>query len=122
MSHSSKPLAPWSVYRFNFTMVLSLVHRMTGVALTFLLWGGVLVWSHVIPNPIPPTLMDSILVRVVVWSVVWMLSYHTLNGIRHLVWDRGRFMEPHTLLGSGLLVCLGSLAVAWCVFKYGVCS
>lgn len=119
MPYSSRPLAPWSVYRFNFTMIMSLLHRLTGVALTLTLWWGVLVWSGLLPNPLNAW-MDFWPMRLIITGVIWMLSYHAVNGLRHLIWDQGRLMEPHTLFMSGSVVCVASLILTWCILHYGV--
>ena len=37
------------------------------------------------------------------------LSYHLLNGIRHLVWDTGRALEIKTAYTAGWLVLAGTV-------------
>lgn len=111
MPRSAQPIAPWFVYRFNLTMGLSILHRITGVALTLILWWVTLVWAHILPNPLAET--GCVLLRLATWFGVWMLAYHATNGVRHLIWDHGKWMEKNTLFMSGLTVCLVSLALTW---------
>lgn len=118
MIHPQQPLAPWSNHRFSPNMALSIIHRVTGIALTLILWWGVLVWSSLLPNPIAH-IMNSIWIRIGIGGVIWILSYHTMNGIRHFIWDKGQLMEPHTLLISGIAVSVLSVMTAWLVFFYG---
>jgi succinate dehydrogenase / fumarate reductase cytochrome b subunit len=53
--------------------------------------------------------------------VAW--AYHTLNGIRHLVWDTGRGMERDQTRRSATLVIVvtlvAALAFAWLLFLAG---
>lgn len=117
MSRSSKPTAPWTIYRFNFTMMMSLMHRITGVGITLVVWAGVLMWSEIFPPQVIAILMPW--KNIFVWFVVWAMCYHTLNGIRHLIWDKGQLMEPKTLVFSGLSVWGCSLLLAWVLMRYG---
>lgn len=119
MLQPQQPLAPWSTHRFSINMALSMIHRITGMALTLILWSGVLVWSSLLPNPVA-SLMNSIWVRIVIGGGIWMFSYHTVNGLRHFIWDKGQLMEPHTLWISGMTVSLLSVIIAWFVFYYGL--
>lgn len=58
--------------------------------------------------------------HILVWFVAWSFSYHMLNGVRHLIWDKGFLMEPPTLMWTGLVVCIGSFPLAWAIVQYGV--
>ena len=40
---------------------------------------------------------------------VFCLSFHLLNGIRHLVWDSGRALEITSAYRFGWLVLIGSI-------------
>jgi succinate dehydrogenase / fumarate reductase cytochrome b subunit len=40
---------------------------------------------------------------------VWALWYHTLAGVRHLIWDAGYGLEIETAEKMGLAVIAGSL-------------
>lgn len=91
----SRPLSPHlSVYRPLINMVMSILHRMTGVALylgTLLLaaWlvaaaggeGQFVVVNSVFAHPLG---------KLVLFAYTWVLLHHMLGGLRHLVWDTGR--------------------------------
>jgi succinate dehydrogenase / fumarate reductase cytochrome b subunit len=47
----------------------------------------------------------------VLLASVWALWYHTLAGIRHLVWSTGRFMEIHRAELFGKIIVAGSFAL-----------
>jgi succinate dehydrogenase / fumarate reductase cytochrome b subunit len=91
-----RPLSPFMFptwYRFQITSVLSILHRLTGIALTvgsiLLAWwlvavaagGDVFAATHAfIASPIGVLLLFG-------WSVAFF--YHLCSGIRHLAWDAG---------------------------------
>lgn len=43
----------------------------------------------------------------------WCLSYHLLNGIRHLYWDAGTGYALKTAAISGWAVVIGSVLITW---------
>jgi succinate dehydrogenase / fumarate reductase cytochrome b subunit len=119
-----RPLSPHlQVYRPQITSVLSITHRVTGVALAF---GTVLLvtWLVVLAAGSEPRyiafgafLRGPVgLALLLGWS--WALFYHLANGIRHLFWDAGIGLGMDAATRSGWLVVLVSLALtalAWFV-------
>jgi succinate dehydrogenase / fumarate reductase cytochrome b subunit len=91
-----RPLSPFMFptwYRFQLTSAMSILHRLTGVALAvgsvLLVWwlvsvaagGALFATTHdLLVSPVGATLLF-------LWSVAFF--YHLSNGIRHLVWDAG---------------------------------
>jgi succinate dehydrogenase / fumarate reductase cytochrome b subunit len=91
-----RPLSPFMFptwYRFQITSVLSITHRLTGIALAvgsiLLAWwlvavaagGEVFAATHAfIASPVGVLLLFG-------WSVAFF--YHLCSGIRHLAWDAG---------------------------------
>ncbi|RVU14495.1 succinate dehydrogenase, cytochrome b556 subunit [Methylobacterium oryzihabitans] len=118
-----RPLSPHlQIYRWTWTMAMSVFHRITGVALyagTFL----VAVWLVALasgPGAYDPVawLYGSILGRLVIFVYTWILLHHMLGGIRHLVWDFGHGMEPGTRIAMAKYTLVGSAAltvVVWAV-------
>ena len=115
------PLSPYlQIYRWPITMAASLVHRATGIALAvgtlFLTW-----W--LIAAATGPDAYDyfvgwaaSPIGRFFLFGFVWSLSFHLLNGIRHLVWDIGYgFKVPTARLTAAIAFGL-SLLIALAVF------
>jgi succinate dehydrogenase / fumarate reductase cytochrome b subunit len=123
MISDSRPLSPHlQVYRWQLTMTLSILHRMTGVALAV---GAILlVWwlGAAADGPKPFTSFQSFLgswiglILLFGWSVA--LFYHLCNGIRHLVWDTGHGLDLKSVYAGGWAV-VGATAVltviAWVV-------
>ena len=127
MTSRERPLSPHlQIYRWQWTMLLSIVHRMTGVALAVgTLW---LVWWLVAAAMGPEAFARAQAFaghwfgRLVLLGFTWALFYHLANGIRHLFWDAGRGFELSTGYGSAWLVVLASLALtglAW-LAGYGI--
>jgi succinate dehydrogenase / fumarate reductase cytochrome b subunit len=95
MSNSGRPLSPHlSIYRWPITMVLSILHRATGVAMSI---GLIVFAAWLMKTAAGPEahLRFTILMSTVVgklFLVGWSFAFffHAANGIRHLVWDTGR--------------------------------
>jgi succinate dehydrogenase / fumarate reductase cytochrome b subunit len=121
MTQADRPLSPHlQIYRPQLTSVLSILHRLTGVALA--LGTGLLVWwlAAAAAGPeafaVATGFLGSIFGRLVLLGWSFALFYHLCNGIRHLFWDAGYGYEITTLNRSGWLVLVSSLAltvIAW---------
>jgi succinate dehydrogenase / fumarate reductase cytochrome b subunit len=88
-----RPLSPFMTYRWTLTMVMSIVHRITGIAL----YAGTLLMAWwLIATASGPNAYANIqgftaswIGRVIVFGYTWALLHHMLSGIRHLIWDLG---------------------------------
>ena len=113
-SKDNRPLSPHiGIYKPQITSVLSISHRISGLAL----YGGALLLAWwIIANIygcsscINP-LIGSTPGRVVIGLWSFSLFYHMLNGIRHLFWDMGKGFEIKTVNATGILVVLGALVL-----------
>lgn len=90
-----RPLSPHlSVYKPMLTMMMSIVHRITGVGLYFGM--ALFVWwlfSASYSEEYFDFVQDFIgswLGRLVLFGFTWALVHHALGGLRHLIWDTGR--------------------------------
>ena len=109
MASTDRPLSPHiQVYRPQITSVLSILHRITGVALTlgtlFLTWW--LVSAAYGPEAFETSqaFLGSWFGHLILWGFTFSLFYHLGNGIRHLAWDFGWGFEMPVLQKSGLVV------------------
>src|SRR5579871_4098332 len=90
---AERPLSPHlQIYRPMLTMMMSIVHRITGAALyvgTLLLAWWLLAAASG-PNAYATfqAVASSFIGRVVLLGYTWALV-HMLGGIRHLIWDSG---------------------------------
>lgn len=93
-SHDNRPLSPHlQVFRPLITMVMSIVHRITGAALYF---GTILVAWWLIAAASGPEyfayvdgFFGSIFGRLILFGYTWALMHHMLGGLRHFIWDMG---------------------------------
>jgi succinate dehydrogenase / fumarate reductase cytochrome b subunit len=115
----NRPLSPHlQIYKPLLTMMMSIVHRITGAALFFgmLLLVWVLIAAAAGPNAYASVqwFMETLLGRLILFGYTWALIHHMLGGIRHLIWDTGRGFSVHerewlslaTLVGSVVLTVL----------------
>lgn len=118
-----RPLSPHlSIYRKSITMMMSIVHRMTGAALYF---GTILLAWWLIAVAAGPSYyayVNSVLGhpvgKLVLVGYTWALIHHMLGGIRHLVWDTGKGMTisaSNALCWLSLVVSLALTAALWLV-------
>jgi succinate dehydrogenase / fumarate reductase cytochrome b subunit len=110
----NRPLSPHlGVYKFMYTMSLSILHRITGVAVTFGFLG--FVWWLMALASGPESyaramhLLSTPLARLLLVGFTFSFVYHFCNGIRHLVWDTGRGLERVHARRSGLAVVIAAL-------------
>ncbi|HEX6012327.1 MAG TPA: succinate dehydrogenase, cytochrome b556 subunit [Geminicoccaceae bacterium] len=123
MAQAGRPLSPYvSIYRWYFTMALSIAHRVTGVGLSvgllLLAWWLIALAGGPESFATVQAAMDNILGGLVLFGFTLFFFYHTLNGIRHLAWDAGYNLETTAARQSGVWVCIGSGAltlVTWAV-------
>jgi len=114
-----RPLSPHlSVYKPMLTMMMSIVHRITGVGLYFGM--ALFVWwlfSASYSEEYFDFVQDFIgswLGRLVLFGFTWALVHHALGGLRHLIWDTGRgfdlklieVLAKANLVGSTVLTIL----------------
>jgi succinate dehydrogenase / fumarate reductase cytochrome b subunit len=114
-----RPLSPHlQIYRFTWTMAMSIFHRATGMALYFAVPALVLYLAAVASGPDAYNALracaGSFIGTLVLIGLSWSLIHHSIGGIRHLVWDTGtatdrrsRFLWAQgTLVGSVVLTIL----------------
>jgi succinate dehydrogenase / fumarate reductase cytochrome b subunit len=118
-----RPLSPFMFptwYRFQITSALSILHRLTGIALAvgsvLLAWwlislaasGELFAATHAfITSPIGMVLLFG-------WSIAFF--YHLCNGVRHLIWDAGYGFELRQAHRSGYAVLAATVvltALTW---------
>jgi succinate dehydrogenase / fumarate reductase cytochrome b subunit len=121
MAEIERPLSPHlQIYRWQITSVLSILHRLTGVALG--LGALLLAWWLIATAMGPETFatvqgfLRSILGRVILLGFTFALFFHLCNGIRHLAWDLGLGLDIPTVTRSGWAAVVTSVALtvlAW---------
>lgn len=113
---AARPLSPHlQIYRRTMTMMMSIVHRITGAALYV---GTLLLAWYLLALAAGPgefatvsAVMGSLLGRLVLFLFTWALLHHLLGGVRHFLWDMGwgmdhperEYLAYGTLIGSVVL-------------------
>ena len=117
------PLSPHlQIYRWTWTMAMSVFHRITGTAL----YGGtalVALWLVALASgpaayAYVAGFFGSWLGRLVLFAYTWVLLHHMLGGIRHFVWDAGIGFDREKRAVMARLTLIGSVAltlVIWAV-------
>lgn len=127
MSDVDRPLSPHlQVYRWQITMVLSIFHRATGVAMSFGLMLLVLWLVTAATGPEAYTRLRDLLASpiglIILSGLTFALFFHLCNGIRHLFWDVGMGFEKAQYHGSGWAVVIVSLVLTLTVIVIGATS
>ena len=120
----ARPLSPHlQVYRLIPTMLMSIVHRITGAALYF---GTLIVVWWVVAASMSPGQFDTVtwalgtwLGRLVLFGYTWALMHHMLGGIRHLVWDTGHAMQKETSTRLAWATLAGSIILTILIWIAG---
>lgn len=116
MDKAGRPLSPHlTIYRWPITMILSILHRLTGVALSaglivLTIWLLALSSSAAAYEQVA-ALLQSIVGRLLLAGFSFAFFFHLCNGVRHLFWDAGLGFEMRQVDASARLVVLASVAL-----------
>jgi succinate dehydrogenase / fumarate reductase cytochrome b subunit len=114
---AERPLSPHvTVYKWAYTMTLSILHRITGIAL-FLALIGLIVWLMAAAMGAGTyaramTIMGSLPVELLIAIALLALCFHFCNGLRHLAWDMGWGFERAQARRSAAIVIVVALLAA----------
>ena len=114
VNRGNRPLSPHlTIYRPQMTSISSIFVRITGNALlaaTLLLIAWLLAAStSAAAFAWVQCVITSWFGDLVFLLSLWALWYHTLGGLRHLIWDTGRGLELQTAERMGWMMIIGSL-------------
>jgi succinate dehydrogenase / fumarate reductase cytochrome b subunit len=120
---ANRPLSPHlSIYRWQMTMVMSIAHRLTGVALYF---GTLLLAIWLIAAATGPRQFDAVnavagswLGLIVLFGYTWALLHHMLGGLRHFVWDTGHGLDKPArdqLAAANLILSIVLTVAVWAI-------
>lgn len=116
-----RPLSPHlQIYRPLINMTMSIMHRITGMALFF---GTLLLAWWLLSAAIGPSyfkfvngLATSPIGLLILLGYSWALIHHMIGGIRHLIWDTGKAFSLGAINTLSWLTILGSLTVTAAVW------
>jgi succinate dehydrogenase / fumarate reductase cytochrome b subunit len=119
---TERPLSPhWQVYKFKYTLTTSFLNRITGVVLSLGLivlayWlmavaSGGRAYTHAL------AVLSMLIFKLLYAALLVSFCYHLVAGIRHLIWDTGRYMERAQSKRSAAIISVVSvLLMAVCLY------
>jgi succinate dehydrogenase / fumarate reductase, cytochrome b subunit len=127
MARIDRPLSPHlAIYSWMISNTLSIVHRMTGVALSF---GAVALVGWLVSivagydaYSLVNYLLASIIGSLALFGWTFCFFYHLCNGIRHMCWDVGKGFERIRAQQSGILMLTVSIILTvglWAIVLAG---
>lgn len=119
-----RPLSPHlSIYKPIPTMMMSILHRITGAALYF---GTILVAWWLIAAASGPAAFEtangffgSFIGRLILFGYTWALMHHMLGGIKHLVQDTGAGLEKDFTTKMAMLQPVASVVLTILIWVVG---
>jgi len=116
-----RPLSPHiGIYRWQIGNTLSIMHRLTGIALAL----GLVALSYWLMSlaggeasyRAAARLFAGPLGVLLLFGWTFAFFFHLLNGVRHLLWDVGLGFERRQRHASGWLAVLGALGLTLAVW------
>ena len=113
MQGVQRPLSPYWIYRWQITMWLSSLHRITGLLLSL---GAVALGVWLIALASGPAAYTEVAeiaasnwfkLPLIGWTFCFF--FHLTNGVRHLFWDAGLGFEKARIRASGWAVVVVTL-------------
>jgi succinate dehydrogenase / fumarate reductase cytochrome b subunit len=121
---AERPLSPHlQIYRPMLTMMMSIVHRITGFGNYF---GTLLLswWLNAAASPGAYARFQwfagSLIGRLILFGYTWSVIHHMLGGVRHLIWDTGRAMGPNEREWLAAANLIGSIAITLILWVIGL--
>ena len=93
-SPDQRPLSPHlQIYRPTISMIMSIMHRLTGLGLYFGVSFLMIWFFSIILGPDYyqkfSVILSMPIVQVIFFIVTWAFFHHLFGGIRHFIWDIG---------------------------------
>ena len=125
MTPADRPLSPHlQIYKPQLTSMLSISHRLTGVALglgtLFLVWWLIAAATGDGAFVTAQAFFGSWLGLLLLFGWTYSFFFHLCNGVRHLMWDTGHGLDLHTAYTSGLVVLAASGVLTLAAFAIGL--
>ena len=116
VNRGNRPLSPHlTIYRPQLTSITSILTRITGnsllVAALLVVWWFLAAASSPGYFAIADAVMTSWFGDIVMLLSLWGLWYHTLAGVRHLIWDNAMMLEIEAAERLGWAVVGGSVVL-----------
>ena len=112
-----RPMSPHlQVYRISFTMMMSMMHRISGFILylgsfLFLLWYMSIFFGEEAYNFLN-YFFSFIIIKIALFLYTWVFFHHLFGGIRHFIWDFGFGFELNSIEWLARLTAIFSFTSA----------
>ena len=122
--YEKNPLSPHlQIYGWQISSLLSITHRIVGVvnsiAITLIcLWTISLVFGEE-NYQLLNFFFQSFFGKFVIISLIWSFSFHSLNEIRHLIWDLGYGYDLKVSKITGIITIVGSIVLTILIYLFG---
>ena len=109
MTMNERPLSPHlQIYKVELPMMLSGLHRITGIALSvgsllLVAWIESAVYSAE-AFAVLSRFLGSFIGQLILFGWTFSLIYHSVSGVRHLIWDTGRLLDVAQINSSSKIV------------------
>lgn len=125
MTPADRPLSPHlQIYKPQLTSMLSISHRLTGVALglgtLFLVWWLIAAATGDAAFATAQAFFGSWLGLLLLFGWTYSFFFHLCNGVRHLMWDTGHGLDLHTAYTTGWAVLAASGVLTLAAFAVGL--
>ena len=116
VNRGNRPLSPHlQIYRKQLNSATSILNRITGISMLgsalLIVWWLLAAATGKAYFDLVDGLMTSLLGDVVMTLSVLGLWYHTLGGLRHLIWDTGRGLELEAADRMGWAMIAGAVVL-----------
>jgi succinate dehydrogenase / fumarate reductase, cytochrome b subunit len=120
-----KPMSPHlSIFRPYVNMVLSIMHRITGVVNY---WGSLLLTAWLISAAMGEpqfnavsSFMGSPIGLIILVGFTWSVMHHMLGGIRHFIWDTGHGFSLPVVRALSWATLFGSVTLTGLIWFVGL--
>jgi succinate dehydrogenase / fumarate reductase cytochrome b subunit len=119
---AERPLSPHlQVYKFKYTLATSIFNRVTGIALS----AGLMVLAYWLMSVAAgarayaraATILSMGIFKLLYALLLMAFCYHLVAGVRHLVWDTGRYLErSQSKRSAGVVVLVSVVLMALCLY------
>ncbi len=118
-----RPLSPHlSIYRLSLSMVMSGVHRITGLALCagmlMLTWWLLAAAAGQNAYGTFEAFAASWIGKLILVGFSWSLLHHLFGGLRYLLWDLGYGLEPaerEWLVRANIICSIAATVILWLI-------
>ena len=118
-----RPLSPHlMIYKPQLTSMMSITHRLTGVALAggslLLVWWVVALATGPAAFAYAQSILTSIIGQIVLFGFSVAVFYHLSNGVRHLFWDFGYNLSIEGVKRTGYMVMASTVILTMATWAY----